>query len=53
VPRLAKAQVVVRAYQDDFNNQRPHSSLANLTPADFRAGSDINADRRNLSVRVA
>jgi putative transposase len=50
---LIDAQTVLSRYRDEYNNQRPHSSLANQTPAHFRAGSDINPDRRNLSIRVA
>ena len=50
---LIDAQTVLGRYRDEYNNQRPHSSLGNETPAHFRAGSNINADRRNLSIRVA
>ena len=50
---LIDAQTVLGRYRDEYNTQRPHSSLGNDTPAHFRAGSDINADRRNLSIRVA
>jgi putative transposase len=50
---LAEAQVVLRAYQDDFNNQRPHSSLGQQTPAQFRAGLGHNTDPVEVSKRVA
>ena len=50
---LIDAQTVLGRYRDEYNNQRPHSSLGNQTPAHFRAGSDHNVDRRNLSIRVA
>jgi transposase InsO family protein len=50
---LAEAQVVLRAYQGDFNNHRPHSSLGQQTPAQFRAGCGDNADRVEASKRVA
>jgi putative transposase len=50
---LAEAQVVLRAYQDDFNNHRPHSSLGQQTPAQFRAGLGHNTDTVEVSKRVA
>ena len=50
---LAEAQVVLRAYQDDFNNHRPHSSLGQQTPAQFRAGLGHNTDPVEVSKRVA
>jgi putative transposase len=50
---LAEAQVVLRAYQDDFNNHRPHGSLGQQTPAQFRAGLGVNADPIEVSKRVA
>jgi len=50
---LAEAQVVLRAYQHDFNNHRPHSSLGQQTPAHFRAGLGHNLDTVEVSKRVA
>jgi putative transposase len=50
---LAEAQVVLRTYQDDFNNHRPHSSLGQQTPAQFRAGLGANVDPIEVSKRVA
>jgi putative transposase len=50
---LAEAQVVLRTYQDDFNNHRPHSSLGQQTPAQFRAGLGANVDPVEVSKRVA
>jgi putative transposase len=50
---LAETQVVLRTYQDDFNNHRPHSSLGQQTPAQFRAGLGHNVDRVEVSKGVA
>jgi len=50
---LAEAQVVLRAYQHDFNNHRPHSSLGQQTPAQFRAGLGHHTDPVEVSKRVA
>jgi len=37
---LAKAQQVLTAWQEDYNNHRPHSSLRDVTPSEFKkAGS--------------
>jgi len=44
---------VLRAYQDDFNKQRPHSSLGQKTPAEFFAGRNVNADTEEAPKRVA
>jgi len=44
---------VLRGYQDDFNNHRPHSSLGQQTPAQFRAGLGHNTDPVEVSKRVA
>ena len=50
---LAEAQTVLRAYQDDFNKQRPRSSLGQKTPAEFFAGRNVNADTEEAPKRVA
>jgi len=50
---LAEAQTVLRAYQDDFNKQRPHSSLGQKTPAEFFAARNVNADTEAAPKRVA
>ena len=50
---LAEAQVVLGIYRDDFNKQRPHSSLGQKTPAEFYAGTRINADPIEAPKRVA
>jgi len=40
-------------YRAEYNNQRPHSSLGQQTPAEFYAGTENNADPREVSFRVA
>lgn len=50
---LAEAQVVLGIYRDDFNKQRPHSSLGQKTPAEFYAGTTANADSIEAPKRVA
>jgi len=50
---LAEAQVVLGIYRDDFNKQRPHSSLGQKTPAEFYAGTATNADQIEAPKRVA
>jgi putative transposase len=32
---LADARVKIRAWRDEYNNDRPHSSIGNLTPREF------------------
>ena len=50
---LAEAQVVLGAYRSEYNNQRPHSSLGQKTPAEFYAGTEKTADPKEVSFRVA
>ncbi|HLK09957.1 MAG TPA: integrase core domain-containing protein [Candidatus Binatia bacterium] len=50
---LAEAQVILSAYRADFNNQRPHSSLGQKTPAEFYAGTKNNSDPIEALTRVA
>ena len=50
---LIDAQTTLDRYRDEYNNQRPHSSLGDQTPAQFRAGTTNHADREQLSERVA
>ncbi len=50
---LAEAQVILGLYREDFNKQRPHSSLGQQTPAEFYAGTKDNVDRIEASKRVA
>lgn len=38
---LADAAHALATYRDDYNNVRPHSSLANQSPAHFRARGDV------------
>src|SRR5499426_3568847 len=50
---LTDAQSVLRRYRDEYNNHRPHSSLGQQSPAQFRAGMETNADPGQRSERVA
>jgi putative transposase len=50
---LAEADVVLRTYRQEYNNQRPHSSLGQQTPAEFRAGLASNVDPGEPPKRVA
>jgi putative transposase len=50
---VAGAEIVLRAYRDDYNNHRPHSSLGHQTPAEFYAGTKTNVDRGEVPKRVA
>ena len=42
------AQQIVEAWRDDYNNHRPHSSLQDLAPAQFRAWKSETPDRSVL-----
>lgn len=50
---LADAQHTLGSYQTEYNNQRPHSSLGQKTPAEFFAGSMTNVTLEKASIRVA
>jgi putative transposase len=50
---LIDAQTTLDRYRDEYNNHRPHSSLGDQTPAQFRAGTTNHAGREQLSERVA
>jgi Integrase core domain/ABC transporter substrate binding protein len=43
-------QQILEAWRDDYNNGRPHSSLADVPPAEFRAGTDVIEDRSQLEI---
>ena len=47
---LRQARDLIAAWRTDFNNHRPHSSLAGLTPAEYanRSNEDQNLNRANL-----
>ena len=32
---LAQARSAITAWKDDYNSNRPHSSLGNITPSEF------------------
>jgi putative transposase len=42
---LADAQQILATWRDEYNNERPHSSLQDLPPARFRAAGVNHADR--------
>jgi len=43
---LGEAREKIRAWQHDYNHNRPHSGLGNMTPAEFMA-------RKGLEMRAA
>jgi putative transposase len=45
---LEDAQRTLDAFREDYNNTRPHRSLANQPPARFRAGGCFVPDRNRL-----
>jgi putative transposase len=47
---LEDVQRTLEAWRDDYNNRRPHSSLADVPPAEFRAGACITLDRSQLEI---
>jgi len=32
---LAEARTIIQEWKEDYNEQRPHSSLGNLTPCEY------------------
>jgi transposase InsO family protein len=46
----AQARSALRAWQEDYNNFRPHSTLGNQTPAQFRAGQEKQPDRSEAAI---
>jgi putative transposase len=50
---LDDLQRTLEAWQDDYNNRRPHSSLADVPPAEFRAGGGNALDRSRLAFSPA
>lgn len=49
---LAEAAVALRTFREEYNHHRPHSSLGQQTPAEFRAGLVSNADPGEPPKRV-
>lgn len=45
---LAEARTILDRWREDYNNHRPHSALANLTPVQFRTGGDFTPGRHRL-----
>jgi putative transposase len=51
---LRHARQLIAAWRTDFNHNRPHTSLAGLTPAEYanRSEEDQNLNRANLNWRT-
>ncbi len=45
---LEEARHVLQSWRVEYNNHRPHGSLGDRTPAEFRAGGDFVPDRNRL-----
>ena len=45
---LEDLQQTLTTWRDDYNHHRPHSSLADVPPAEFRAGGAFTPDRSRL-----
>jgi len=45
---LEDLQQTLESWRDDYNHHRPHSSLADVPPAEFRAGGAFIPDRSRL-----
>jgi putative transposase len=44
-----EAQAIVEAFRQEYNNYRPHSSLGNLTPADFARQYYTNRQAKEIT----
>ncbi len=50
---VREAQRVLETWRQDYNNERPHGSLAQLSPASFRASwnpQEVPSELQNLPV---
>ena len=45
---LAELQQTLQTWRHDYNHHRPHSTLADVPPVEFRAGGAFIPDRRRL-----
>jgi putative transposase len=45
---LEDLQQTLEAWRDDYHHHRPHSSLADMPPAEFRSGGAFTPDRSRL-----
>ena len=50
---LEDLQRTLEAWRDDYNNRRPHSSLADVPPVEFRTGACCAPDRGELQLSQA
>jgi putative transposase len=50
---LEDLQRTLEAWRDDYNNRRPHSSLADVPPVEFRTGACCAPDRGELQFSPA
>jgi putative transposase len=50
---LEDLERTLEAWRDDYNHRRPHSSLADVPPAEFRTGVCCAPDRSQLEVSPA
>jgi transposase InsO family protein len=48
---LDEARRVLRAWREDYNNERPHGSLGQTTPAQAYAEAALPEDRPKLALR--
>jgi putative transposase len=50
---LTDAKTKIEAWRFDYNHRRPHSSLADVPPAEFRTGLCCASDRSQLDFSPA
>jgi putative transposase len=48
---MAQARRIIEAWRIEYNTERPHSSLSNLTPEEF-AEISLARNRKSLSLTV-
>jgi putative transposase len=50
---LADARRTLETWKEDYNNHRPHSALADLTPIEYRRAMSYELDRREPRISRA
>lgn len=51
---IEEARVIIESWRDDYNQNRPHSSLGNLTPEEYAAQDRVRqTEMRNPNLQVA